>query len=172
MSGAWTFEGPLATERLIIRAHTAEDLDDLLVFHSDAEVTRYIPWPVRTREQTVEALAKKLVSASAPAPGHWLDLAIEERATGTVIGGVVLKREEGTAAEIGYVLRRDRWGQGLATEAVVAFMEEARVRFGVTRFTAVVEAPNAASIRLLERLGFVPDGEREPGLSRFALSHE
>jgi RimJ/RimL family protein N-acetyltransferase len=166
----WTPRLPLETDRLIIRAHTPDDLEDLLVFHADAEVTRYIPWPVRTREQTVEALAKKLVSATAPAPGRWLDLAIEERATGTVIGGVVLKREPGTDAEIGYVLRRDRWGQGLATEAVVALIEEARTRFGVSRFTAVVEAPNAASIRLLERLGFVPDGEEEAGVPRFALT--
>ena len=167
---AWTIDRPLETERLIIRAHTPDDLEDLLVFHSDAEVTRYIPWPVRTRAQTIEALDKKLVAASAPAPGAWLDLAVEERASGIVIGGVVLKREEGTDAEIGYVLRRDRWGQGLATEAVVALIEEARARFGVTRFTAIVEAPNAASIRLLERLGFTPDGELKPGVPRFALT--
>lgn len=150
----WNFEYPLITERLDLRPHRVDDLDDLIVFHSDPEITRYIPWPVRTREQTLEALRVKLDRTVARAPGDWIVLAIEERSTGTVIGEVLIKRDADGQAEVGYVIRADRHGQGLATEAVVGILDAAQAAFGVTTFDAVVEAPNVASARLLTRLGF------------------
>ncbi len=51
---------PIRTERLDLRPHRMEDLDDLLAFHSDPDVVRYVPWPVRDREQTRTALKAKL----------------------------------------------------------------------------------------------------------------
>lgn len=150
----WVFDYPLVTERLDLRPHRLDDLDDLVVFHSDPETTRYIPWPVRTREQTLEALRIKLDRTVARAPGDWIVLAIEERSTGTVIGEVLIKREADGQAEVGYVIRTDRQGQGLATEAVVGILDAARDTLGVTTVDAVVEAPNTASARLLTRLGF------------------
>ena len=154
----WTFEYPITTARLDLRPHRLDDLDDLVVFHSDPEVTRYIPWPVRTVEQTREALRIKLDRTAARAIGDWIVLAIEERETGTVIGEVLLKRESDREGEVGYVIRPDRQGKGLAGEAVVAMIELARERFGVDVVHAVIEAPNAASARLLTRLGFVESG--------------
>ena len=150
----WTFDYPLSTERLDLRPHRLDDLDDLVVFHSDPEVTRYIPWPARTVEQTREALLVKLDRTAARVVGDWIVLAIEERETGTVIGEVLLKREVDDKAEVGYVIRADRQGRGLATEAVVGILDASRIQLGVTVVDAVVEAPNSASARLLTRLGF------------------
>ncbi|MEO5535175.1 MAG: GNAT family N-acetyltransferase [Pseudolysinimonas sp.] len=145
---------PLLSERLELRTHRVDDLDDLLVFHSDAEVIRYIPWPVRTRDETAVALERKLGQVVARESGEWIVRAIVERTTGVVIGEVLLKREDATTAEIGYVIRRDRWGHGLASEAVRTMIEAAVPSLGLTELVAMVEAENHDSLRLLERLGF------------------
>ena len=65
----WTFDYPLRTARLDLLPHTASDLDDLLVFHSDPEVVRYIPCTVRDRQQTHAALALKIPQVSAATAG-------------------------------------------------------------------------------------------------------
>lgn len=147
----WELDLPLATPRLLLRGHRPEDLDDLVLFHGDPGVTRYIPWPVRDREQTRTALAAKLDRTTAR-PGEWLVLAVEERATGTVVGEVLLKNAD--EPEVGYVLRADRQGQGLAAEAVGALLAAASSSLQVTRVQAVVVDGNGASVRLLARLGF------------------
>ncbi len=51
---------PLRTERLDLRPHRPDDLEDLFAFHSRPEVVRYVPWPLRDREQTRAALQVKL----------------------------------------------------------------------------------------------------------------
>lgn len=51
---------PIRTERLLLRPHRPEDLDDLVRFHSDPEVVRYVPWLVRDRAATEETLQVKL----------------------------------------------------------------------------------------------------------------
>lgn len=150
----WAFDLPLTTDRLLLRAHRVEDLDDLVVFHGDPLVTRFIPWPTRTREQTREALAVKLDRTRAEAPGDWIVLAMEERSTGTVVGEVLVKREGGGRAEVGYALRTDRQGQGLASEAVTALLDAAAEELGVVDVRAIVVDGNDASARLLVRLGF------------------
>lgn len=175
----WTAPYPLRTERLLLRPHVDSDLDDLLVFHSDPEVVRYTPWPVRDREQTAAALAKKLTQYSASADGEWLVLAIVEQATGTVVGEVLLKREDAAAghAELGYALSRAAQGRGLATEAARAMISLAVGSFGVTRIDAVIDPRNAPSERVLLRLGFTAvegvadDAEGEAGTRRFRFDH-
>jgi RimJ/RimL family protein N-acetyltransferase len=163
----WTFDYPLRTERLELRPHTLADLDDLEIFHSDPNVTRYIPWPVRDREQVRAALVAKIPQITASAAGEWIVLAVEERATGRVIGEVLLKREADTVAEIGYAFATLRQGKGLATEAVVSLMSVAQRQLGITTFDALVEEPNLASARLLARVGFAPAPSTEPGLLSF-----
>ena len=163
---AWAPALPIETPRLLLRLHVPDDLDDLVVFHSDPVTTRYIPWPVRTRRQTLEALEKKYAAGVAANDGDWIVLAIEEKATGTVIGEVLLKR--GDVPEVGYVIRRDREGQGLASEAVSAMLAVARTY--AAQVKAVVEPGNGASVRLLERLGFEQAG-REGELLAFLLRH-
>jgi RimJ/RimL family protein N-acetyltransferase len=59
----WAPRLPLSTERLELRGHRTDDIDDLVVFHSDPRITKYLPWPVRDRRQTAEALEKKGSSA-------------------------------------------------------------------------------------------------------------
>ena len=153
-------EWPLTTPRLLLRPHRREDLDDLVLFHGDPDVVRYTPWPVRDRDQTRATLEIKL-GQDQLVPGQWLVLAIERRDSGTVIGEVLLKwaSETDRQGELGFALRADQHGQGLAREAAEAVLALGFEHVGLHRITAVCIAENIDSVRLLERLGMRLEGE-------------
>ena len=150
----WRPALPLLTERLELRVHRADDVDDMLQFRSDPEVVRYVPWPVSTRADVEEALSKRLTADTVDAPGDWLILAIVLRETGQVIGEVLLKNSGEDAAELGYALHRSFHGMGLAREAAEAMLDLGVREFGLRRITAQLDERNTASAALLERLGF------------------
>lgn len=149
-----TVDLPIETERLVLRAHRMSDLDDLAAFHSDPEVVRHVPWPVRDRAATEEALRVKLTQTELVAPGQWLVLAVELRSTGTVVGEVLLKWASVRQGEVGFAFGRDHQGHGYATEAATAVLRLGFEQLGFHRITAVVIDGNDASARLLDRLGF------------------
>lgn len=157
-------ELPIETERLVLRAHRREDLDDLVRFHSDPEVVRYVPWPVRDRAATAETLEAKLGQTSLDVHGQWLVLAVELRATGTVIGEVLLKWASDRQGELGFAFGRDHHGQGYAAEAATALLRLGFDDLGFHRISAVVVEGNAASVRLLERLGFRQEARHVDGV--------
>ena len=101
----WEPALPLYTERLILRVHEHGDLDDMLAFHSDPVVVRYLPWPIRTRAQVAEALIPKLRAGRVDSEGDWLVLAIEETDSALVIGEVLrgqpLRRRVDVAPDAG-----------------------------------------------------------------------
>jgi len=154
MSGEWHF-GVGTTDRITLRPHRDTDLDDLFAFHSDPEVVRYIPWPVRTLEQVAATLLIKVGQGTASKTGDVLVQAIEFE--GTVIGEVLLKRVSDEEAELGYALSRSYWGRGLAGEAVALMLGFAFESLGLRRVVAVLDVRNVASAALLERAGFTLD---------------
>jgi len=170
MSAPWAVEQPIETERLRLRPHRMSDVDDLLRFHSDPEVVRYLPWPVRDRPAVLETLAVKVGQHRAEQPGDWLVLAIELRADADhpaaadrdrVIGEVLIKRagehDPADETELGFAIAREAWGGGLAGEAARAMLELA-AGWGLHSAVAVVAPENEGSRRLVAKLGFEPDG--------------
>lgn len=151
---------PIATERLLLRPHRPDDLEDLLAFHGDPDVVRYLPWPVRDREATAAALRPKLAQGVLTEPGQWLVLAVELRETASVIGEVLLKwaGDEHRQGELGFAFGRAHHGRGLAAEAAAEMLRLGFDELGLHRITAVCIAENTASARLLERLGFDLEG--------------
>ncbi|WP_440709240.1 GNAT family N-acetyltransferase [Herbiconiux sp. YIM B11900] len=162
----WAPAYPVVTPRLRLRPHRLDDLDDLLRFHCDPEVVRYIPWPARTRSQTQAALEARTRQGVVFEPGQWLVLAMElpdggsgehsgEDAGGRVIGEMLLKYDSETDArgELGYAMAADVEGHGYATEAARAMLDLAFGPFGLHRVVARLDARNGASARLLTRLG-------------------
>ena len=149
---------PVETERLLLRAHRASDLDDLVAFHGDPEVVRFVPWPVRDRAATEETLRAKLTQTELVAHGQWLVLAVELRSTGTVIGEVLLKWASDRQGEVGFALGRDHHGHGYAAEAATAMLRLGFDDLGFHRITAVCIEENVASARLLARLGMRQEG--------------
>jgi RimJ/RimL family protein N-acetyltransferase len=155
---------PLETERLVLRAHRRDDLDDLASFHGDPEVVRHVPWPVRDREATAETLEAKLAQTSLDELGQWLVLAVELRSTGTVIGEVLLKWAADRQGELGFAFRRDHQGHGYAGEAATALLRLGFDDLGFHRISAVVIEGNDASLRLLDRLGFRREARHVDGV--------
>ena len=77
------------------------------------------------------------------------------------IGGIGLTLQRGTrrrAAEIGFWLAEERWGEGIATEVVTAFAGFAFAQFDLLRLAAYVFDGNGASARVLEKAGFTYEG--------------
>ena len=160
MPGGLRPDYPIRTERLDLRPHRREDLDDLLAFHSDPDVVRYTPWPVRDREQTAATLETKLGQGELTEPGQWLVLAVELRETGTVIGEVLLKWASDTdrQGELGYALNAKYHGRGLAAEAADAMLRLGFEELGLHRIVAVIVDGNDASAQLATRLGMRQEG--------------
>ena len=150
----WAPALPILTERLELREHLPTDADDMLEFHSDPDVVRYVPWPVSTRDDVLESLGKRLNAGRVENVGDWLILAIVLRESGKVIGEVLLKCTSVDEGELGYALHRGYQGQGLAFDAANAMLRLGIEQFGLRRVTAELDSRNTASVRLLERLGF------------------
>ena len=94
--------------------------------------------------------------AKQPAPTVW---AIE--INGEAAGGIGIELHtdvERVSAEIGYWLGQAHWGRGVATEALKAVTLEAFNRFDITRLYAVPFADHTASVRVLEKAGYVREG--------------
>lgn len=146
---------PIRTQRLDLRPHREDDVEDLLAFHSLPEVVRYVPWPVRDRDQVQAALQVKLGQDALREPGQWLVLAVELRATGRVVGEVLLKWESDTSrqGELGFAMHPDAQGQGLAAEAARAVLRLGFDQLKLHRITATCIAGNDRSVRLLTHLG-------------------
>lgn len=148
---------PVHTERLTLRPHRADDLDDLLRFHSDPEVVRYTPWPVRDRAATAAALKAKIDQGVLSEPGQWLVLAVELTESSTVIGEVLLKwaSAEHRQGELGFAFAREHHGRGLAAEAAREMLRLGFGELGLHRISAVCIEENTSSAHLLQRLGFI-----------------
>ena len=90
--------------------------------------------------------------------GLW---AAVERDTDELIGcGELLPLEGGPEVEVGYHLRRDRWGRGYATELARALVEHGFDRLGLERIVAVAYPENTASHRVLLKAGLTHHGRR------------
>jgi len=138
----------IRTPRLVLRSARPDDLEAMHAVLSDPRATRW--WstpPHQTREQTRVWLDAMIANG----PGH-PDFVVE------LDGRVVGKAGFYEMPEVGYILHPDVWGKGLAGEAVGAAVDHVFLTGDVDTLTADVDPENAASIRVLERLGFVQTG--------------
>jgi RimJ/RimL family protein N-acetyltransferase len=146
---------PIRTERLLLRPFTPADLDALHAVQSLPEVTRYLYWGPRDREQVREALEAKTGQTALLDEGQALSLAVEVAATGELAGDALLfwHSRVHRSGEIGYVFHPDHHGRGYATEAARALLALAFDGLDLHRVTARLDGRNTASARVLERLG-------------------
>ena len=146
----------IATTRLALRKPTAADAEGVYTRYSnDTEVTKYVGWP---RHQSIEQ-TKAFLAFSDTEWNRWPagPYLIERQGDGNLLGGTGLAFEAPTVAATGYVLARDAWGHGYATEALDAIVVVAR-DLGVQRLHALCHPNHQASIRVLEKCGFVLEG--------------
>jgi RimJ/RimL family protein N-acetyltransferase len=146
---------PLRTARLVLRPYAIGDLDDVHDIQSRPEVARYLLVGARDRDQVRAALEERILATLPDGEGGSLSLAVVLPETGTVIGEVVLflRSREHRQGEIGYVFHPDHGGRGYTTEAARAMLRLGFDEFGLHRIVGRIDARNAASARVLDRLG-------------------
>jgi RimJ/RimL family protein N-acetyltransferase len=151
----------LETARLLLRPLTLADEDDVFVYQSDPETVRYIPWPVRTREQVRAALQKFAGMTRMSENGDGLLLAIVERASERVIGQMNLSiaSRVDRHGEFGYVVSRAYARRGFAFEASVCVLDYAFGTLDLHRVSATIDTRNVASAALAEKLGLRREAE-------------
>jgi RimJ/RimL family protein N-acetyltransferase len=147
----------IETPRLLLRRFSAEDLDDFAALHADPEVTRFVR-PL-SRDEADERLRKDEFEWQER--GHGL-LALCGKGTGALLGRTGLKYwPQFDETEVGWILRRDAWGHGYATEAAGACVDWGFSQLDVPYLTAMISNDNGRSIAVAERLGFSPLREDE-----------
>ncbi len=142
----------IETSRLRLRPARWDDVAALHAILSDPEATRY--WstpPHEDLDRTREWLAAMIDIAE----GEGEDFIVEHR--GRLIGKAGLFR----FPEIGFIMHPDHWGCGFAAEALAPVIDRGFAVHRLERIVADVDPRNAASLRLLARLGFQEVGRRE-----------
>jgi ribosomal-protein-alanine N-acetyltransferase len=187
----------LETERLVLRHLTSSDLDALARIYRDSEVRRYFPEGTLTYHETSEEL-EWIIDVYYRRYGYGLWATVLKE-SGAFIGRCGLlpwkvvsgpdgrpgldgaDEEPDPAArvevEVAYLLAREYWGRGLATEAARAIVAHAFGTLRLTRLICLVEPLNVASRRVAAKIGMSDggdvwlDGERLPLLAMAAV-HE
>ena len=150
----------LETKRLYVREYTLEDLPASHTILSDKE-TMYAWGHGFSIDESKEWLEKQLKSYKENGFGIW---AIIDKASGTIIGNAGLDRAsinltnqksivKQEVVEIGYIVAKRFWGQGLGTEAARAVQEYAFKVLGLERVYCLIKEDNFASMRVARKLG-------------------
>jgi aminoglycoside 6'-N-acetyltransferase len=144
---------PIQTQRLQLRAHRVDDLEPLLDYYSDPEVSRYLPWEPWSRAEAEEHLQKRLRRTGIDTRDSAVALVVEHEQR--LIGDVVLWPADDTLerGEMGWAFHPAAAGRGYATQAVQALIDIAFGTCGMRRVIARLDARNTPSARVCERVG-------------------
>lgn len=150
----------LETERLCLRELRDDDLDDYARMCADAETMRYLgDGETLDRAGAWRSLAFFRGHWELRGFGLW---AVVEKASGRFVGRVGFHQPQGWHGfEIGWMIDRDCWGRGFATEAARACLERALPEYNQRHVISLIHPANAASIRVAEKLGETREGEIE-----------
>lgn len=168
----------IETERLVLRRPLVSDARAVFSrYAGDPAVTRFLGW--RTHRSVTDT---ELFLACCD--GEWGQSGVgpylvQSRVDGRLLGGTGLRLVSPQQASTGYLLARDAWGQGYATEALRA-MRDMALLLGVLRLSSVCHPQHRASWRVMEKCGFTREGilrghaqfpNIAPGLAADVLSY-
>ncbi len=142
----------LETERLLLRELAHGDVDALAAVLSDRETMRYYPAAL-DRAGVAAWIESNRRRYREDGHGLW---AMVLKSSGELIGdcGLVRQRVDGVdEIEIGYHVRRDLWGQGLAPEAAAACRDHGFEQLGAPQLISLIRPENRPSQRVAEKIG-------------------
>lgn len=146
------------TERLRMRAHTADDFDAVMPMWNDPIVTRFIGGRAYSGEEVWQRVQRYAGSWVLLGHGFWV---IEEKASGRLIGeiGIMDARRDidppfGCDRELGWALLPEVYGRGYASEALQAVLDWERRVFNAPCLVALIDPDNSRSIKLARKFGF------------------
>jgi RimJ/RimL family protein N-acetyltransferase len=152
----------IAADRIVLRKRRDTDRAKLIELQTDPEVWAYLGGPQQREavEQRLDAIGPADATTT---PGLFV---IADKVTDDLLGTVQLIRraadlpghvtDEGEELELGYLLRRDAWGAGLAFEATTAVLRAAAAELPDQPVVLVTRTANQRSLKLAARLGFQP----------------
>jgi [ribosomal protein S5]-alanine N-acetyltransferase len=143
---------PARTARLNLREFVTSDFQAVHAYSSDPRVTRFLFFGPRDEESTAEYL-EELLASQREQPRTRFELGVEELASGQLIGACDLSLVESNVVDLGYMLAAAQWGKGYATEIALTLVDAAFVELRAQRVISTVDVNNAASIRVLEKIG-------------------
>lgn len=136
---------PIRTARLTLRSAVPADYDAFRLILTDADTMRH--WSTAPHDDPADTRA-------------WVDRMVADAGSGRerVIdynGRVIGKAGAHRLPEVGFILHRDFWGQGLVTEAMAAIIPYVWATTDTDHLMADVDPLNTGSLRVLAKLGFV-----------------
>lgn len=162
------------THRLRLEPLAARHLDDYTALIAQPDVHRYLS---RAAEIAADppGQARRIVEVSEL---QWSQrrlgpFALFERDGGRFVGrGGLFWVESLQAVEINYMFDPTAWGKGYATEVAAAFLRIGFEEHALARMVATTNPQNAASQRVLHKLGFRDVGAKDLGGNRISMVHE
>ncbi len=142
----------LETERLRLRPFAAEDAEAMFTILGDREAMRFYPNPF-SREDSDGWVRRQLTAYEDR--GFGLSV-VEDKLSGEFLGDAgptLMPVEDKFFVELGWHVRRDRWGRGIATEAGIAWRDWCWANLEVDRLISLVRPENVASCRVAEKIG-------------------
>lgn len=146
----------LESKRLEYRALSVDYLNEIYNQFSDEDMCKYYSEPACTEEEAKQIIEHYTSgSATAELPTYFRAMMMD-KTTGAFIGTLgyhYLDLDE-KQVEIGYDIWKTHWGQGYGSEAVEMLIQDCFEELEINQIYALIHPENAASIRLLEKLGF------------------
>jgi RimJ/RimL family protein N-acetyltransferase len=139
----------LEDDAILLRSYTDEDVPALVAAINDREISRWtrVPFPY-TEEDAREFMRSTSETA----------FAVTNKRTGDLLGGIGLRLPAEGIGEVGYWVRREARGRGVATRALLVLSRWALEEKGLARLQLTAEPGNVASQRVAEKAGYVREG--------------
>jgi RimJ/RimL family protein N-acetyltransferase len=157
---------PLPTDGVVtLRPWAESDLPELVACFADEQIARWLPLIPHPYTQ---ADAREWFATHAPrwATGAGAAFAIVDAVRGEVLGGIGMRAQGDGRFELGYWVRRERRGEGVATRALRLISGWAIEAVGAERLQLHADVENVASQRVAERAGYTREGILRSWLER------
>ncbi|MBX3156940.1 MAG: GNAT family N-acetyltransferase [Deltaproteobacteria bacterium] len=164
----------IETQRLVLRPYVEGDVDALWPSVSDPEFPRMMMWPVHAHRDDTLAYIRGTAEDVRQNVGVTWGIELEGRAIGSIgLRGIVWQVGACRAdrAELGYWVAKAWWGKGIMTEAAHAAVGFGFETIGLHKISTACFVENAASRRVIEKVGFRHVGRVEDDLWRDGAWH-
>lgn len=145
--------------RVQLRRSTPDDAAAVFEAAADPEVMHFLDWPAHRDVEDARAYLQGCAARwAAGTEHHWV---IEPRGGGGLLGAITCRPNrppQAHAVDLGYLLARPAWGQGLGTEAGRLLVGWLQRQPSVLRIWATTDVDNTRSAALLQRLGLQREG--------------
>jgi RimJ/RimL family protein N-acetyltransferase len=143
----------LRTPRLLLRELALSDAPAANVYERDLAVVQYTGHGALTLSES-EARIQRAIDSAATVPRRVFDLAVTRASDGVFLGRAGLAITDDRQAMLWYIVDRQAWGTGTASEAARAVCDFGFGELALHRIWVDIDPRNVASVRVAEKLGF------------------